>query len=372
MSEPAQNARSPAPVKTRHAHGRVAGQAVQHLLEPAGQIERDEVERRVVQRDDGDAGLDPAKDGSVLIGLLPRRAELRRLGRYGSPAGGSSARAGTGAGPSWRSGSATRTGKPIRSRTSRRRSMPGATSSSSMPSAVEAEDRALGHVHHLLAALARVAAVEGQLLHLRGPTSRCGPPARSASPPAPSGAASRPPVVSVPENTTLRAPWLMLMKPPGPLIERAVAADVDVALAVDLGERQEGEVEPAAVVEVELVGLVGHHVVVDAGAGVHAAGRHAADDALLDGERHFAPQALFGGDVGDPVRDPEAEVDHGTAGTAPSRRAARSPCAGRAAAAGSRPRAHAPRRHRPGCSASGRSGAARARPRRSRRPRPGP
>ena len=48
------------------------------------------------------------------------------------------------------------------------------------------------------------------------------------------------------------------------------AADVDVAVAVDLGEGQEREVEPAAVVEVELVGLVDHRVVVLRGAGIAA------------------------------------------------------------------------------------------------------
>ena len=51
----------------------------------------------------------------------------------------------------------------------------------------------------------------------------------------------------------------------------AEPADVDVARRIDLGEGQEGEIEPAAVIEVELVGLVDHGVVVLRGAGVGAA-----------------------------------------------------------------------------------------------------
>ena len=62
------------------------------------------------------------------------------------------------------------------------------------------------------------------------------------------------------------------------------AADVDAPRRIDLDEGQEGEVEPAAVVEVELVGLVDHRVVVLRGAGVGPGQRRAADEALLVGE----------------------------------------------------------------------------------------
>ena len=48
----------------------------------------------------------------------------------------------------------------------------------------------------------------------------------------------------------------MLMKPPAPARRGPNLRDVDVALAVGLREAEERDVEPAAVVEVELVGLV--------------------------------------------------------------------------------------------------------------------
>ena len=108
----------------------------------------------------------------------------------------------------------------MRSSTSRCGSMPGATSISSTPRSAEAEHRAIGDVHHLLAALAGVAAVEGQLLHGGDPLRRAALLAQRERRPRRPGAISRPPVVSVPENTTLRAPWLMLMNPPGPFTER--------------------------------------------------------------------------------------------------------------------------------------------------------
>ena len=42
----------------------------------------------------------------------------------------------------------------------------------------------------------------------------------------------------------------------------AEAADIDVARLVDLGEGQKGEIEAAAVVEIELVGLIDHRLIV--------------------------------------------------------------------------------------------------------------
>ena len=84
--------------------------------------------------------------------------------------------------------------------------------------------------------------------------------------------------------------------------------DVDVALGVDLGERQAGDVEPAAVVEVEHVRLVDHRLVVEAGAALVAGDRHAAEDALLDGQHELVGDALLPGDPADELADPEAEV----------------------------------------------------------------
>ena len=51
---------------------------------------------------------------------------------------------------------------------------------------------------------------------------------------------------------------------------RAKARDVEVAVPVDLGEAEERAVEPAAVVEIELVGLVDDGLCVDGGAEAEA------------------------------------------------------------------------------------------------------
>ena len=64
--------------------------------------------------------------------------------------------------------------------------------------------------------------------------------------------------MNVPLKTTHRAFWLMLMKPPTPMIRSPKRLTLTLPCGVDLGERQEREIEPAAVVEVELVGLVDH------------------------------------------------------------------------------------------------------------------
>ena len=64
----------------------------------------------------------------------------------------------------------------------------------------------------------------------------------------------------------------------------AEAADVDVAFGVDLGEREEREIETAAIVEIELRGLLDHRGEVLPAARVAARDRRAADDALLVGQ----------------------------------------------------------------------------------------
>ena len=91
-------------------------------------------------------------------------------------------------------------------------SMPGATSISSHALGAEPEDAALGDVEHRLAALGGVGAVEGDLLD-RG--DELALPALRTMRSSPSSTATfSPPAVKVPANTTLRAFWLMLMKPP--------------------------------------------------------------------------------------------------------------------------------------------------------------
>ena len=116
------------------------------------------------------------------------------------------------------------------------------------------EDAALGDVEHGLAALARVAAAEGAVLDLAHELARRALAARCAD-----GRPRPPPQRARRERADedhALAFWLMLMKPPAPGQPRTEARDVEVALPVGLGEAEEREVEPAAVVEVELVGLV--------------------------------------------------------------------------------------------------------------------
>src|SRR5262249_58863703 len=61
----------------------------------------------------------------------------------------------------------------------------------------------------------------------------------------------------------------------------AEAADIDVAPRIDFSEGQKGNVQPAAIVEIELVGLIDDGVVVLGRAGIDARERRAADEALL-------------------------------------------------------------------------------------------
>ena len=115
---------------------------------------------------------------------------------------------------------------------------------------------------------------------------------------------SSPPAVKVPLKTAFLAFWLMLTKPPMPMILSSKPANVDVASGIDLAEGQEREVEAAAVVEVKLVGLIDQGVVVLRGAGIHAGDRCTTDEALLVRERHPIEDALLRSDRGDTGRMP--------------------------------------------------------------------
>jgi hypothetical protein len=86
------------------------------------------------------------------------------------------------------------------------------------------------------------------------------------------------------------------------------AADVDVAACVDLREGQEGEVETAAVVEIELVGLVDHRPEIPRRAGLVAGRRRAADQSLLVGEHDHVEHVLFRAHDADAGRDAGTQV----------------------------------------------------------------
>ena len=57
---------------------------------------------------------------------------------------------------------------------------------------------------------------------------------------------------------------------------------------VDLRHAEAGQIEPAAIVEVELLVLVHHRLRVERRAEIEPALRHAADDARLGGQRQVA------------------------------------------------------------------------------------
>ena len=90
----------------------------------------------------------------------------------------------------------------------------------------------------------------------------------------------------------------------------AETADVDVALGVALGHAEDGEVEAAAVIEVELLVLVDHRVRVDGRAEIETRRRYPADHAGLGGQRDVAEDLLLVGHGGHALRHADTEVDH--------------------------------------------------------------
>ena len=171
------------------------------------------------------------------------------------------------------------------------------------------EDAALGDVEHRLPGLA------GRSAPLKVTWSTCltnfraRPSWRMRSWPS-STAIFSPPAVKVPAKTTLRAFWLMLMKPPAPASFGPKRLTLRLPSLVAFGQAEAGHVEAAAVVEVELLVLVDDRLGVDAGAEVEARLRHAADHARLGGQRHVLQHPLLVGDRGQAFRHADAEVDH--------------------------------------------------------------
>ena len=158
-------------------------------------------------------------------------------------------------------------------------SMPGATSVSSKPSGVRRRTHRSVTIEHGLAALSGIGAGEGAMLHLGDEL------------------ADRP----LPHDLEAAIANLNLERSRHEGADKndglGVLADVDetasarktrtkaryveIAVPIDLGEAEEGTIEPAAVVEIELVGLVDDRLRVGGGAEVQAGRRHAADHAGL-------------------------------------------------------------------------------------------
>ena len=145
----------------------------------------------------------------------------------------------------------------------------------------------------------------------------------------------------------------------------AEPADVDVALRVHLRQAEAGEIEPAAVVEVELLVLVDHRPRIEGRAEVEPALRQPADDARLRREGQVLEHLLLGGHGRDALRHADAEIDHAARRQLESAPARDDLSLVRAASARPGPAAPAAGPRRRGCRPSRRSaGGSRAPPRR--------
>jgi hypothetical protein len=101
----------------------------------------------------------------------------------------------------------------------------------------------------------------------------------------------------------------MLMKPPQPTGRPLNLLTLTLPLDVGLRQAEEGHVQAAAVVEVELVARVDGGFGVAGVGEVEAVGGHAADRAGLQGQRHEVLHALLGRHRGDAFGHADAQVD---------------------------------------------------------------
>ena len=186
-----------------------------------------------------------------------------------------------------------------------RRRFPGATSIEDEAIALEREDRPLRDVADLLAPLPGETAVEGHLADRRHELLES---ALRDDPDAVVDRDLEPLGRQRPDEVDPPGPRADVREPAGTADAALERVDVDVALGVDLGEREARDVEPATVVEVEHVRLVDHRLVVEPGAALVAGDRHAAEDALLDGQDELVRDPLLPRDPADELADPEAEV----------------------------------------------------------------
>ena len=100
----------------------------------------------------------------------------------------------------------------------------------------------------------------------------------------------------------------MLMNPPGPASLGVNRLTLTLPVGVHLGHAQEGLVQPAAVVEVEHVGLVDHGLRVGDRPEAQTAGREAADPTGLHGEGDQVEDVFLVGDRGHALGHADAEV----------------------------------------------------------------
>ena len=194
-------------------------------------------------------------------------------------------------------------------KTSFSRSIPGASSVKHSPSRRNSNTARSGDVERPLARGEGPGAVVGDLLDLAATNLRTSPSLTICSRPSPM-TTSRFFAVKVPQKTeTLR----VLRDVHEPADARGSTLpkrpDIHIALGIGLGQSEEGRVEPAAVVEVELRGLVDDRVRVEGDAEIQPARRRPADRAGLHGEREALPHPLLGRNATDVLRQADPEVD---------------------------------------------------------------
>ena len=84
----------------------------------------------------------------------------------------------------------------------------------------------------------------------------------------------------------------------------------EVAFPIRLRQAEDRDIEPAAIVEVELIGLVDHGLRIRGGAEIESPRRNPAKYAGLRGERHEVQDLFFVGDVRHALGHSDPEVHH--------------------------------------------------------------
>ena len=118
--------------------------------------------------------------------------------------------------------------------------------------------------------------------------------------------------MNVPAKTSFRAFWEMLMKPPAPASRVPNRLTLTFPSRVGLRHAQASEIEPAAVVEVELLVLLDYSFGIERRAEIKPALRNAADDTWLGGQGQVLEHFLLGGNRGNALGHSDSEV-HDTA-----------------------------------------------------------
>ena len=100
---------------------------------------------------------------------------------------------------------------------------------------------------------------------------------------------------------------------PRPCKPVAEFAHVEISLLIGLGQPEKAAVEPAPVIEIELIGLIDDAVCIDGRTKAQAPRRKPADDPGLGRKRDVLEDLLLMRDAGDPFRHADAEIDDAVA-----------------------------------------------------------